>query len=64
MVVKLGIVVLAGGVWVFQDSLASILFYLDDEEESWYYNQPLRIIRALWGLAIVICGISLLIRGC
>jgi hypothetical protein len=58
----LGMVTLAGGVWVFQDALASILYYLKDSKENWSYNHACRLLRALWGLVLVGCGV-LSIRG-
>ena len=53
----IGILIIIGGVWVFQDSLASILFYLG--KENWHYSQALRIIRMLIGIVILVCGIIL-----
>ncbi len=51
-----GIIVISGGVWMFQDGLASILYYLHKDGEKWYYNHALRIARMAWGVALVICG--------
>ena len=55
----IGMICLAGGVWIFQDSLASILYYLNSNE-NWYFNQALRIIRALWGVVFVVIGVVLI----
>ncbi len=41
---------------MFQDGLASILYYLHKDGEKWYYNHALRIARMAWGVALVICG--------
>ena len=52
----IGIIVLAGGVWIFQDALASILYYLKREDEKWHYNQAVRVLRGIWGLVLITCG--------
>jgi len=54
--VVIPIILIAGGVWVFQDALASILYYLKKDDENWSYNQPLRIFRAIWGVIFIVCG--------
>ena len=41
----IGIISLAGGVWVLQDSIASIVFY--NTKERWWWNHVARLIRAL-----------------
>lgn len=56
----MGIVNIAGGIWCFQDGLASILYYLGRKDEKWYYNHALRIFRCLWGIAFIICGVIIL----
>jgi len=45
------------GTWVFQDSLASILYYIGKPDQNWHYDHSLRIIRAVVGLALLIRGI-------
>ena len=55
------ILLLTGGVWMFQDALASILHYL--KTENWHYNHALRVIRGLFGLAFIYWGIVLLVGG-
>ena len=54
----IAVLLLIGGTWIFQDSLASVLFYLG--RENWHYNHSLRCIRGLWGLVFIVCGILLL----
>lgn len=51
----MGIVLIAGGVWLTQDSIASILYYLG--KENWHYNQAVRLARAVWGIAFIVIGI-------
>ena len=53
----IGIISLAGGVWVLQDAIASILYYLKRDNEKWYYNHMVRIFRALWGVAFITMGV-------
>ena len=53
----IGIIGLAGGVWILQDAIASILYYLKRDNEKWYYNHMVRIFRALWGVAFIIMGV-------
>lgn len=57
----IGIVILAGGVWVLQDSIASILYYLKHDNEKWYYNHMVRIFRGIWGLIFIALGVMLII---
>jgi hypothetical protein len=56
----IGAMVLIGGVWVTQDAIASLLYYINKPEEKWYYNQACRGMRLLWGVVLVICGLDLL----
>jgi len=51
----IGIISLAGGVWVLQDSIASIVFY--NTKEKWWWNHVARLIRALWGVAFITMGV-------
>ena len=50
-----------GGGWVFQDALASILFYLNRPDERWHFNHAVRIIRGLIGIMFLIIGIILIL---
>jgi hypothetical protein len=56
----IGIIILVCGTWVFQDSLASILYYWGKDGQSWHYDHLLRTIRALVGVGLVTCGVILL----
>jgi len=58
----LGIIVFAGGVWELQDAIASILYYLKHDDESLVFNQLLRILRAFWGIVLIVCG-AILLKG-
>ena len=51
----LGIISLAGGVWITQDAIASILYYLG--KENWHYNQAVRIVRGFIGIMFITIGI-------
>ena len=57
------ITLIAGGVWLFQDSLASVLFYLGKDGEQWRFNHLVRIFRACWGLIFIAIGLYLLNSG-
>ena len=54
------IVLIAGGTWMLQDALASVLYYLKRDDEKWYFNHAVRIIRGVWGLVFIGCGIFLM----
>ena len=41
------------GVWFFQDGLASIMFY---PNENWRWNHIARLIRVIFGIALIIIG--------
>lgn len=58
----IGLVILAGGVWMFQDGLASILWYLGKPEERWCFNHAVRLFRCCWGLIFIASG-GLLVWG-
>ncbi len=45
------------GIWLFQDALASIAFYPD---ENWKWNHTARIVRVGIGVALVVMGAILL----
>jgi len=51
------IISIIGGTWIFQDSLASILYYLHDDKEKWHFNHAVRLIRACWGLVFIGMGL-------
>jgi len=59
----IGILVLSGGVWVTQDSLASILYYLKNDSEKWYFNHAVRVIRGLVGIMFIVLGCKLIFMG-
>lgn len=44
------------GVWVASDGIYSILYYLDDNHESWWRNHSVRILRVVLGISLVILG--------
>ena len=50
----IGCVLLIGGTWIFQDGLASIVFYKG--RESWVTNHSWRIVRSCFGLLFMIAG--------
>lgn len=52
-----------GGVWLFQDGLASILYYICYSQEHWRFNHALRIARMLWGLAFIGLGYLVMVSG-
>jgi len=56
----IGMIILSGGVWVLQDSIASVLYYLKRDDEKWYFNHAVRILRACWGIAFIICGVYII----
>jgi len=58
----LGVFAIIGGTWIFQDALASILYYLKKTNENWYYNQALRVLRGIWSLFFICLGIYLLMN--
>jgi len=41
------------GVWMLQDGIASIMFY---PAEKWKWNHAIRIIRSLFGAALIAIG--------
>ena len=53
----MGIICLSGGLWIMQDAIASILYYLKRDNEKWYFNHAVRILRALWGITLIVVGI-------
>ena len=53
----MGVLLLSGGIWITQDALASILYYLKRDDEKWYFNHAVRIIRGLIGIMFIIIGI-------
>ena len=55
----IGIVLVAGGTWIFQDALASILYYLKSNE-NWYFNQLVRVLRCIWGIVFIVIGVVLI----
>ena len=59
----LGVISIIGGAWITQDALASILYYLKRDNEKWYYNHLVRLLRGLWGLVFIGIGIYLLLGG-
>ena len=58
-----GVLVLSSGVWVTQDSLASILYYLKSPSEKWYFNHAVRVIRGLVGIMFIVLGCKLIFMG-
>ena len=56
----IGLILIIGGTWVLQDSLASILYYLKRDDEKWYFNHLVRLLRAIWGVVFIVCGVIIL----
>ena len=54
------IILIAGGTWMLQDAIASVLYYLKRDDEKWYFNHAVRILRGIWGLVFIGCGILLM----
>ena len=50
---KMNYVVGLIGIWLVQDSLASIMFY---PTEKWQWNHLVRLIRAVMGVALIVIG--------
>ena len=59
----IGIILIIGGTWITQDAIASILYYIGRDNEKWYFNHLVRLLRGLWGLAFIYIGIYLLLGG-
>jgi len=57
----IGVLIAMAGVWIFQDGLASILYYCGRANESWHFNQTLRLIRCAWGLLLIVLGLFLIL---
>ena len=57
----IGCVNIAGGMFVLQDGIASIVFY--NGREGWLKNHSWRIVRSLWGLVFMIAGSYLVLIG-
>ncbi len=51
------ILLVIGGTWVLQDSVASILYYLKRDGENWYFNHALRVLRGLIGVMFIVIGV-------
>ena len=60
--IVVGIILISGGTWLFQDALASILYYLKRDNERWYFNHAVRLFRALWGIVFIVLGIMVIIQ--
>ncbi len=41
------------GIWYVQDSLASICYY---PNEKWRWNHAARVVRCVWGIALIVIG--------
>ena len=57
----IGILSLCGGVWITQDAIASILFYLKHNDERWHFNHAVRLFRGIWGLVFIGIGVWLIL---
>ncbi len=62
MALIIGILNIVAGTWVLQDGVASILYYLKNDNEKWYFNHLVRLLRAFWGLVMIVSGVLLLER--
>ena len=49
---------IAGGTWITQDAICSILYYIG--KENWHFNHAARIIRGLVGIVFIVIGVRLL----
>ena len=45
------------GAWILQDAVASVMFY---PSEKWKWNHFVRIIRAVFGVVLIVIGGSLI----
>ena len=50
----MGYVIGLCGIWLLQDSLASIAFY---PSENWKWNHMARLIRGVIGITLIVLGI-------
>lgn len=50
----MGITLAIIGTWILQDALASICFY--GTTEKWRWNHTARLIRAVFGVALMVIG--------
>ena len=57
----IGLVVFAGGVWITQDGIASILYYLKHDNEKWYFNHAVRLFRIGWGIVFIVLGVIIVV---
>lgn len=55
----ISLILIIGGTWIIQDGLVSILYYLKRDNEKWYFNHLVRILRAILGVVFIVCGIIL-----
>jgi len=53
------VLLIISGTWVIQDSFASVLYYRGKPDQRWCYDQLLRIIRLLFGVVVLVCGVML-----
>ena len=58
--IVLGIILVSGGIWLTQDAIASILYYLGRDNERWYFNHAVRLFRGLWGIVFIVMGIMVI----
>ena len=56
----IAVLLIIGGTWMLQDAVASVLYYLKRSDEKWYFNHAVRILRGIWGLVFIGCGIFLI----
>mgnify|MGYP001589649972 CR=1 FL=1 len=59
----IGIILIIGGTWITQDAIASILYYIGRDNEKWYFNHAVRVIRGLIGIMFTVIGIILIGAG-
>lgn len=52
-------ILVLGGTWILQDAIASLLYYLNRDDQSWHYDQLLRCLRGLIGVLFIAIGFYL-----
>jgi len=54
--------IIAIGLGIAQDGVCSILFYIDRPDERWNFNHAVRIVRIVFGIALMVIG-SIALKG-
>jgi len=53
-------VVMAIGVAMVQDGVCSIMFYIKNPKERWFFNHSIRLVRAGAGVILIIISVMAL----